>query len=109
MDTQLSPGEGQSEWEWAIEKILAHSGSLENMLFQVQWKAGDVTWLPYNQIVHLNVLPIYLNLLGVEDISKLPKGQGTPPADNPQIFVSFITLQETLKPHLENSLNPSPT
>ena len=109
MDTQLSPVAGQSEGEWAIEKILAHSGSAENALFQVQWKAGDITWLPYYQIAHLNALPVYLDLLGVEDISKLPKGQGTPPADDPQIFVGFIALQETLKPHLENSSNPSPT
>ena len=109
MDTQLLPVEGQSEGEWAVEKILAHSGSSENALFQVQWKAGDVTWLPYYQIAHLNALPIYLNLLRVEDISKLPKGQGTLPADDAQIFIRFFALQETLKPHLENSLNPSPT
>ena len=111
MDTQLSPGEGQLEGEWAVEIFLAHSGSLENALFQVQWKAGDVTWLPYYQIVHLNVLSIYLDLLGVEDISKLPNGQGTLPADNPQIFVGFIALQETLKkpiPHLfQFACNPS--
>jgi len=108
MDTQLLLGEDESEGEWAVERIIAHAGSMENVIFQVQWKTGDVTWLPYYQITHLNALPIYLDLLGVEDILKLPKGKGTPPPDNPQIFVSLITLQRALKPHLENSSKPFP-
>jgi hypothetical protein len=107
MDTQLSLGEGESEGEWAVEKIIAHAGTMKNAIFQVQWKAGDVTWLPYYQIAHLNALPVYLDLLGVEDISKLPKGQGTPPSDDPQIFVGFTASQNALKTHLENSSKSS--
>jgi len=63
MDTQLALGKGRLEGEWAVEKIVTHLGSMENTVFQVQWKTGDVTWLPYYQIAHLNVLPIYLDLL----------------------------------------------
>ena len=99
MDMQLALGK-DSEGKWAVEKILAHSRSGKESVFQVQWKAGDITWLPHYQIVHLNVLPVYVNLLGVEDVSKLPKGQGTPPVDDPQIFVSFIALQDDFITHL---------
>ena len=109
MDTQLALGEGKLEGEWAVEKIIAHSGSMENAIFQVQWKAGDITWLPYYQIAHLNALPVYLDLLGVENISKLPKGQGTPPTDDPQIFIGSIALQNAFKTHLEAPLKPFPT
>ena len=108
MDTQLTLGEG-SEGEWAVDKILAHSGSGEESIFQIKWKAGDITWLPYYQITHLDALPIYLDLLGVDSISKLPKGQGTPPKDDPQNFIGSISLQKILKPHLRISAILSPT
>jgi len=80
MDIQLALGK-DSEGELAVDKILAHLGSGEESVFQIQWKAGDITWLPYYQITHLYALPIYLDLLGVDNISKLPKGQGTPPGE----------------------------
>ena len=100
-------GEG-SEGEWAVDKILVHSGSVEESIFQIKWKAGDITWLPYYQITHLDALPIYLDLLGVDSVSKLPKGQGRPPKDDPQIFIGSILLQKILKPHLRISAIPSP-
>ena len=65
---QLALGE-DSEGKWAVEKIIVHLGSGKESVFQVQWKAGDVTWLPLYQIAHLNVLPVYLDLLGVEDVT----------------------------------------
>ena len=49
MDTQLSIGD-DSEGEWAVDKIPSHSWSGENALFEVTWKAGDKTWLPYHQV-----------------------------------------------------------
>ena len=49
MDTQLSIG-NDSESKWAVEKIPSHSWSEENALFEVKWKAGDKTWLPYYQV-----------------------------------------------------------
>ena len=54
---------------------------------------GDITWLPYYQITHLQALTDYLELIGVKRVSKLPKGTGKPPTDNPQIFLG------TLDPH----------
>jgi len=107
LDMQLSIGE-DAEGEWAIEKIIAHSGSKEDAVFQVQWQAGDITWLPHHQITHLNALPVYLDLLGVDTISNLPNGQGTLP-DDPQIFIGSIELQNVFKTHLEAPSNSSPT
>ena len=104
---QLALGKG-SEGEWAVDKILLHSGSGEESIFLIKWKAGDITWLLYYQITHLDALPIYLDLLGVDSISNLPKGQGTPPKDDSQIFIGSISLQTTFKPHLRTWLNNPP-
>ncbi|CAA7270581.1 unnamed protein product [Cyclocybe aegerita] len=84
--TQIVPGT-DLEREWAVDKILSHSGSWNDSSFEVQWKAGDITWLPFGQIEHLNALKDYLDLLGVDSISNLPPGSGQPPQDYPQIFV----------------------
>ena len=108
MDTQLALGE-DSEGKWAVERILAHSGSGKESMFQVQWKAGDVTWLPHYQIAHLNALPVYLNLLGVEDISKLPEGKATLPLDDPQVLIGSIAFENALKTHLVHPSKISPT
>ena len=82
---QLNSGT-DSEPEWAVDKILSHSGSSQEAIFEVLWKAGDITWLPYLQIEHLNALKEYLDLQGVEDIDLLPAGKGKPPHQDPQIF-----------------------
>ncbi|KAJ3500546.1 hypothetical protein NLJ89_g9745 [Agrocybe chaxingu] len=84
--TQIVPG-NDSEREWAVDRILSHSGSRNDSIFEVQWKAGDITWLPFTQIEHLNALKDYIDLLGIDSISKLPPGSGKPPQDDPQIFV----------------------
>ncbi len=39
--------------EWAVDKILSHAGSDEKAVFEVKWKAGDVTWLPFSHVEHL--------------------------------------------------------
>ena len=55
-------------------------------------------WLPYYQITHLQALTEYLDLLGVKTTSKLSKGAGKPPQDNPQIFVGAIATLTPAKP-----------
>ncbi|KIJ96480.1 hypothetical protein K443DRAFT_134123 [Laccaria amethystina LaAM-08-1] len=60
----------ESEGEWAVDKILSHSGSKENVIFEILWLASDITWLPYHQISHSNALPVYLDLLGISGISE---------------------------------------
>ncbi|KAJ3499851.1 hypothetical protein NLJ89_g10053 [Agrocybe chaxingu] len=91
LDTQLGIGE-DSTGEWAVEKILSHYGSHEDALFEIKWTAGDITWLPYYQISSIHALRIYLEALGVSDISNLPKGSGNPPRDNPNIFLGTLAF-----------------
>ena len=87
-----------SDGEWAVEKILSHSGAKTGSLFEIQWKSGDITWLSYYQITHLPALTDYLDLLGETKISKLPKGTGKPPQDDPQLFTGAINLSNSTPP-----------
>ena len=89
MDTQISGAE-DAEGEWAVERIRSHSGSGTDALFEIEWKSGDITWLPYYQITHLQALTDYLDLLGLTQITQLPRGTGRPPSDDPQIFLGSI-------------------
>ena len=50
MDTQVT---GPDDDEWAVDKILSHHGAQTDATFEIQWKSGDITWLPYYQITHL--------------------------------------------------------
>ena len=90
MDTQLGETP-ELDNEWAVDRILSHSGSGADATFEIKWKAGDITWLPYYQVTHLQALTDYMDLLGVAKISKLPHGPGNPPQDDPQIFINSIT------------------
>ena len=91
-DSQISVGDNL-EPEWAIDKILSHSGFKEDSLFEVQWKAGDVTWLPYHQIEHLIALSAYFEAMGIEKIMDLSRGTGKPPFQDPQIFVESLSVE----------------
>ena len=52
LDTQL--GElPETEGEWAVERILSHAGASTDSIFEIKWASGDITWLPYYQITHL--------------------------------------------------------
>jgi len=86
LDDQLESND-HSESEWAVDKILNHSGSTDQALFEILWKAGDITWLPYSQIDHLHALKDYLELLKVDNIKDLQFGKGKPPTNDPQISI----------------------
>ena len=90
MDTQIA-GEGVSDNEWAVDRIKSHSGTRASAVFEVLWKSGDVTWLPYYQITHLQALTDYFDLLKVSKVSKLPPGLGRPPVGDPQVFLGLIS------------------
>ena len=94
MDTQVG-NSPVTEGKWAVDQFLSHSGSGTNSIFKVKWASGDITWLPYYQVTHLQALTEYLNLVGVQKISQLPKGSGMPPLNNPQIFVGAISKTAT--------------
>ncbi|KAF9500806.1 hypothetical protein BDN71DRAFT_1348206, partial [Pleurotus eryngii] len=71
LDNQLGEDEGETESEWAVQRITNHHGSHTDAMFQVKWTLGDVTWLPYHQISHLQALDTYLEAVGMTDICKL--------------------------------------
>ena len=104
LDTQFLLG-NNSEGDWAVDEIISHSGSKENSIFEILWQAGDITWLPYHQISHLNVLPVYLDLLGVSGISELPNGHGKLPTDDPQVFSGQLEVTPAPQ-HLKISSKP---
>lgn len=79
MDTQIADFGEEREPEWLVDRILSHVGSGENATFEVKWRAGDITWLPYAQVSQLDALGEYLDSLGFTKISELTDGQGTPP------------------------------
>ena len=91
MDTQLGDTP-DTEGEWAVDRILSHSGSRTDSIFKIKWKSGDITWLPYYQITHLRALTDYLDLLGESHIRNLPRGTSKPPQEDPQLFAGFLTF-----------------
>ena len=91
LDTQIGDSP-DTEGEWAVDQILSHAGSKSDTVFEIKWKSGDITWLPYYQIAHLRALTEYLDLLGEKNIHKLPKGTGRPPREDPQLFLGTTDL-----------------
>ena len=76
--------------EWPVERIQSHSGRKRNALFQVKWKAGDTTWLPYDQVEHLEPLKAYFEALGIDSIDRLPDNVLPPSTDDPQVLLAGI-------------------
>jgi len=95
LDLQIVPVDQDSEPEWAADKITHHIGSGESAMFQVLWKLGDESWVPYAQIRDLNLLDPYLEALGIEKLADMPGGTGNPPQD-PQIYTGYLQLSEDL-------------
>jgi len=73
LETQIADF-GETEGEWAVDHIVAHSGTRSNALFQIKWKSGDLTWLPYDKIDHLDALRDYFKAIGIADITELTDG-----------------------------------
>jgi len=96
LDNQLG-GDIDPEGEWAVDKILSHHGSKRDAVFEIKWQAGDITWLPYAEISHLQALIDYLELLGIEKIDNLPLGHGKPPSDDPQVHVGSISYYQPIR------------
>jgi hypothetical protein len=96
LDNQVAEFEDQ-EREWAVEKITSHKGNRSDAVFEVKWKAGDTTWLPYDRVDHLSALQDYFDVLGIENVSELTEGNGAPPMDNPQVFLGGMGLTFSYK------------
>jgi hypothetical protein len=103
-DDRLFPGRldsqvehlGGTEGEWMIERVRTHAGQGLGALFEVLWKSGDITWLPYEQIAKSTALEDYLESQGAQSIRSLQRGSGKPPKD-PELVISMIGWElETL-------------
>ena len=107
MDTQIGEGP-DSEDEWAIDVIRSHAGSGEDLMFEILWKTGDITWMPLYQVKHVQAFENYLELLGINEVSKLPAGKGKPPREDPQVFLGVISLNALRNTSTKNStITPS--
>jgi hypothetical protein len=105
LESQLGNGP-EAEEEWAVDEILSHHGTREDILFEIKWKAGDVTWLSYHQISHLQALKSYLDAHGVEEAGQLPPGKGNPPVTESNFSVNSIELDLGLFGQSENLFKP---
>ncbi|KAJ7454444.1 hypothetical protein FB451DRAFT_1518057 [Mycena latifolia] len=47
--------------EWAVDRIVIHYGRRSTSLFEVLWKSGDKSWMPYGQAKRLEVLEEFAN------------------------------------------------
>ncbi len=79
--------------EWVIDKFNSHRGSGTSALFEAIWRSGDRTWVPYDTVKHLHAFNEYLVALGISDARHLPEGNGTPPQDDPHIYLGCVTLR----------------
>jgi hypothetical protein len=93
LDNQIWEFE-DAEHEWAVERIKSHSGAKTDVLFEIVWKSGDITWLPYHKINHLDALQQYYDLLDVDSVADLLEGHGKPPKNDLQILLGHIDLIE---------------
>ncbi|KAG1787113.1 uncharacterized protein HD556DRAFT_1503705 [Suillus plorans] len=80
-------------------------------MFEVQWKAGDVTWLPFDQVDHLGALRDYLDVLGIDDISGLTDGNEVSVSTDVSNIDSHVFLGAMglgWPDHISRPHNPSP-
>ncbi|CAG8672995.1 2126_t:CDS:2, partial [Acaulospora colombiana] len=83
---------GGDEGTWEVERIKSHYRHGKESLFELEWKNGDVTWEPFEQVQDLEALTEYLEAMGVLEVSSLPIGKGQPPHNDPETFVATIAI-----------------
>jgi hypothetical protein len=74
--------------EWAVDRVVNHYGRRSTALFEILWKSGDRSWMPYAQAKRLQALDEYFEAIGISDVKDLPYGQGKPPVDGEEVMVS---------------------
>ena len=63
-------------------------------MFEVLWKVGDHSWLPYHEVDWLDALREYFSALGITGISELGKGESKLTFDDPQVYVGLMGYLE---------------
>jgi hypothetical protein len=79
------PGFGEKPSEWAVDRIVSHSGKGRDAVFELLWKSGDITWIQYHEIRHLEALSVYCEAMGITKITQLPIGTGGRPEFDEEI------------------------
>jgi hypothetical protein len=95
------PGFGKRPDEWIVESILDHQGKGVNSEFEIQWKAGDRTWAPYREVMHLMAMERYCDLVGVGDPSELPAKRGGNKGEEPTAIICSLRLLQGYKDGVE--------
>ncbi|KZV94416.1 hypothetical protein EXIGLDRAFT_560176, partial [Exidia glandulosa HHB12029] len=62
--TQL-PGFKQQSEDWNVIEITSHYGKGRELLFEVRWSTGHVTWERVREVRHLSAFNAYLEAMGV--------------------------------------------
>jgi hypothetical protein len=62
------PGFGEKPREWSVDRIISHCGRGKSAEFEVQWSTGDITWMPYFDVKHLQAFDEYCEALGINGI-----------------------------------------
>lgn len=83
-----------AEQEWAVDKFIGHSSSGKQSTFEVLWKSGDITWMPFDSVTHLDALHAYFEALGIMRIEELGPGKSKPPMNDPQVFLASMEWEE---------------
>jgi hypothetical protein len=89
--------------EWAVSRIKTHSGKGRNAIFEIEWKSGDVTWLPYHKIDHLTVLQQYFEACGIEKIDELENGKSAPTSVDPQVLLGYADIGDPFNDYDEQA------
>ncbi|KAJ3487529.1 hypothetical protein NLI96_g3480 [Meripilus lineatus] len=88
------PGFGEQPKEWIVDRIVSHSGKGTEAEFEVQWSTGDVTWVPYHDVKHLQAFEEYCEALGIQKIGQLgAKKDKKQPQPTPQMSAGSIRLE----------------
>ncbi|EJD33679.1 hypothetical protein AURDEDRAFT_37888, partial [Auricularia subglabra TFB-10046 SS5] len=66
------PGFKDAPDEWFVTEITNHYGKGRDLLFEVKWNTGEVTWERIREVKHLSVFDAYLQAMGVEKPRDLP-------------------------------------
>jgi hypothetical protein len=59
--------------EWFMDEITGQQWVGCKLECQVKWNLGDTTWEPLKECDELEVLDVYLVLMGVKECKELPK------------------------------------
>nr|VWO95354.1 Uncharacterized protein [Ganoderma boninense] len=87
------PGFGEQPREWAVDRIVSHAGKGADAEFEVQWSTGDVTWVPYADIRHLQALTEYFEAMDVTNIRQLGKEHAPVNDASPELQVNALTVE----------------